>query len=91
MITGMSSVANPSLNQQAVRNPDSADIAENPSYYWLGNMAEEGNGVEGDLEIAAEWYRLGAGWATPSVPRHWIGPVVGRIGKRAFPKTGACI
>jgi TPR repeat protein len=56
-----------SLYQQAVRNPDTPDIAENPSYYraayyWLGNMAEEGNGIERDLEIAEQWYRLGAGW-----------------------------
>ena len=54
-----------SLYQQAVKTANTPDIAENPSYsrtayYWLGNMSEKGNGVERTLEIAKEWYRLGA-------------------------------
>jgi TPR repeat protein len=54
-----------------VTAPDTPDIAENPSYYraayfWLGNMAENGDGVDRNFEIAMEWYRLGAAWGNAS-------------------------
>jgi TPR repeat protein len=50
---------------ESVSNPDTPDTEENLSYrgtayYWLGFMAEHGEGVEQDLRAAKDWYKRGA-------------------------------
>ena len=52
------------LYLESVRGPDCPEAAENLSYagtafYWLGYMAENGEGVERDLRAAKRWYKRG--------------------------------
>jgi len=52
------------LYLESVRGPDTPDVAENLSYrgtayYWLGYMAENGEGVKRDLRSAKRWYGRG--------------------------------
>lgn len=53
------------LYLESVSGPDTPDIREEISYrgtafYWLGYMAEHGEGVRRDLRTAKRWYRRGA-------------------------------
>lgn len=53
------------LYTDSVCRSDTPEIAENPSYrgtacYWLGHMAENGEGVSRDLRAAERWYKKGA-------------------------------
>jgi uncharacterized protein len=53
------------LYLESVSRHDTPDARENPSYrgsayYWLGYMAEHGEGVEQNLRDAKRWYSRGA-------------------------------
>ena len=53
------------LYLESVNRPDTPEIADNPSYrgtacYWLGHMAENGEGTKRDLRAAKRWYAQGA-------------------------------
>jgi TPR repeat protein len=53
------------LYLESVNRPDTPEIAESPSYhgsayYWLGYMAENGEGTKRDLRAAKRWYTRGA-------------------------------
>jgi TPR repeat protein len=53
------------LYLESVNRADTPEIAGSPSYlgsayYWLGYMAEHGEGTKRDLRAAKRWYALGA-------------------------------
>jgi uncharacterized protein len=53
------------LYLESVNEPDTPAVKEEISYhgtayYWLGYMAEHGEGVEPDVQLARRWYRRGA-------------------------------
>src|SRR6185437_5146588 len=53
------------LYLESVNNPDTPSVKPEPSYpgsayYWLGYMAENGEGIPRDLHVARRWYRRGA-------------------------------
>jgi TPR repeat protein len=53
------------LYLKSLGGPDTPDTPENISYrgtayYWLGSIAEKGEGVERDLRTAKRWYSRGA-------------------------------
>ena len=53
------------LYLESVNRADTPEIVGSPSYhgsayYWLGYMAEHGEGTKRDLRAAKRWYALGA-------------------------------
>jgi TPR repeat protein len=55
------------LYLESVNRADTPEIAGSPSYrgsayYWLGYMAEHGEGTKRDLRAAKRWYTLGAAY-----------------------------
>ena len=87
-----------SLFLESVGGPDTPEIATNLSYrqsayYWLGYMAEHGEGTRRDLKVANRWYKLGAALDQPGCAEAIIrlrNTARQTANKRNYPKTPAC-